>query len=42
MGFPSGLLFPPARDLPDPGVELGSATLAGRFFTTAPAGKQKG
>ena len=42
MGFPSGLLFPPAWDLPDPGVELGSAALAGRFFTTAPAGKQKG
>ena len=28
----SGLLFPPLEDLPDPGIEPGSPTLAGRFF----------
>ena len=40
MGFPrqeywSGLLFPPPRDLPDPGIEptsLVSPALAGRLF----------
>ena len=40
----SGLLFPPPGDLPDPGIEsasLASHALAGRFFTTAPAGKPK-
>ena len=43
MGFSrqeywSGLPCPPPRDLPDPGIELGSLTspaLAGRFFTTS-------
>ena len=41
MGFPrqedwSGLIFPPPRDLPDPGVEPASpvsSVLAGGFFT---------
>ena len=39
----SGLPFPPPGDLPDPGIELVSLeppVLAGRFFTTAPPGKQ--
>ena len=48
MGFPqqeywSGLLFPPPRDLPDPGTEpmsLVSPTLAGGFFTTVTPGYQ--
>ena len=31
--------FPPPGHLPDPGVELTSPSLAGRFFTTAPPGK---
>ena len=34
----SGLPFPPAGDLPNPGIEpksLASPTLAGRFFTTS-------
>ena len=34
----SGLPFPPARDLPVPGIEpvsLTSPLLAGRFFTTS-------
>ena len=40
MGFSrqeywTGLPFPPPRDLPDPGIELASSTLAGGFFTTA-------
>ena len=38
----SGLSFPPARDLPDPGIEPlspVSAALVGRFFTTLPIGK---
>ena len=43
MGFSrqeywSGLLFPPPRDLPDPGIEpksLTSSALAGGFFTTS-------
>ena len=44
MGFPrqeywSGLPFPLLGDLPDPGVEPASPVLAGRFFTTDPAGK---
>jgi len=37
MGFPrreycSRLSFPSPGDLPDPGIELASPTLAGRFF----------
>ena len=47
MGFSrqehwSGLPFLPPGDLPDPGMEptsLAFPALAGRFFTTAPAGK---
>ena len=44
MGFSrqeyySGLPFPSPRDLPDPGIELVSPALAGRFFTTEPPGK---
>ena len=47
MGFPrqeycSGLPFPTAWDLPDPGIELISlefSALASGFFTTAPPGK---
>ena len=31
----SGLLVPPLRDLPEPGVEPASPALAGRFFITA-------
>ena len=46
MGFPrqeywSGLPFPSPEDLPDPEIEpaaLAFPALAGRFFTTAPAG----
>ena len=41
----SGLPFPPAGDLPDPGVEprsLVSPALAGGFFTTDPPGKLPG
>ena len=46
-GFPrqeywSGLPFPLAGDLPNPGIEpvsSASPTLAGEFFTTAPPGK---
>ena len=39
MGFSrqeywSGLPCPSPEDLPDPGIEPGSPTLAGRFFTT--------
>ena len=38
MGFPrqeywSGVPFPTPGDLPDPGIELASPILAGRFFT---------
>ena len=41
MGFPrqeywSGMPFPPAGDLPAPGI---SPALSGRFFTTEPPGK---
>ena len=41
MGFPrqeywSGLPFPPLGDLPDPGIEPASHTLAEGFFTTEP------
>ena len=47
MEFPrqeywSGLPFPPAGDLPDPGIESVSSVspaLTGRFFTTEPPGK---
>ena len=35
----SGLPFTSPGDLPDPGVETVSPTLAGGFFTTEPAGK---
>ena len=43
-GFPrqeywSGLPFSSPGDLPDPGIELKSSSLAGRFFTTEPPGK---
>ena len=45
MGFPrqeywSGLPFPSPGDLPDPGMEPRSPTLAGEFFTTEPPGKR--
>ena len=44
MRFPrqeywSGLSFPPPEDLPDPGIELTSPELAGRFFILEPPGK---
>ena len=44
MGFPrqeywSGLSFPSPGDLPNPGIELASPELAGRFFTTELPGK---
>ena len=44
MGFSrqehwSGLPFPPSGDLPHPGIEPVSPTLAGIFFTTEPPGK---
>ena len=32
----SGLPFPPAGDLPNPGIEPTSPSLAGRFFTAEP------
>ena len=35
----SGVPFPPPEDLPDPGIEHSSPTMAGGFFTTAPPGK---
>ena len=38
----NGLPFPPLRDLPDPGIKPSSLrppALAGRFFTTRPAGE---
>ena len=35
----SGLPFPTAGDLSDPGVEPESPALAGRFFITEPPGK---
>jgi len=31
--------FPSPGDIPDPGIEPISPTLAGRFFTTEPPGK---
>ena len=44
MGFPrqehwSGLLFPPAGDLPDPGIKCTSPALAGGFSSSEPPGK---
>ena len=36
-----GLPFPPPGDLPDPGIEPASPTLAGGFFTTEPSGKPR-
>ena len=46
MGFPkqeywSGLPFLSPGDLPNPGIEPTSPSLAGRFFTTEPLGKPK-
>ena len=34
-----GLPFPSLVDLPDPGMELESLALAGRFFTAEPPGR---
>ena len=44
MGFPrkeywSGLPFPCARDLPDPGIKAASPELQADLFTTVPPGK---
>ena len=44
MRFPrqeywSGLPFISPGDLPDPGIELASPALAGKFLTTEPPGK---
>ena len=44
MGFSSqkyrsGLPLPSPGDLPDPGIELVSPALVGRFFMTEPPGK---
>ena len=44
MGFPSqehwsGLPFLSPGDLPQPGIELMSPALAGRFFTSEPPGE---
>ena len=40
MGFPRrGWPFPSPGDLPDPGIELASPALAGRFVTIVPPGK---
>ena len=44
MGFPrqeywSGLPFPSPGDLPDPGIEYVSPTLAGGFYTTESPGE---
>ena len=46
MGFSrqeywSGLLFPSPGDLPNPGIELPSPALEGRFFTPEKLGKLK-
>ena len=35
----SGLPFPSAGDIPDPGIEPMSPEMAGGFFTTEPPGK---
>ena len=37
----SGLPFPPPGNLPHPGIQSSSPTLAGGYFTTAPPGKPK-
>ena len=37
--YRSGLPYPPAGDLPDPGMEPMSSALADRFFTTVPPGE---
>ena len=47
MEFPrqeywSGLPFPSPKDLPNPGIEPASLTLAGEFFTTESSGKPAG
>ena len=44
MGFPrqeyrSGMAFPPLGELPDPGIESMSPTVAGEFLTIEPPGK---
>ena len=36
----SGLLVPPPRDLPEPGIEPAPPALAGRFFITALPGNK--
>jgi len=46
VGFPrqeyqSGLPFPSPGELPNPGIELASSTLAGGFFTTESPGKPR-
>ena len=46
MGFPrqeywSGLPFPPAGDLPNPGIQPMSSALASRFHTTEPPRKPR-
>ena len=46
MGFPrqeswSGLPFPSPGDFCEPGLELMSPALAGRFLTTEPPGKPR-
>ena len=46
MGFPRqeywvGLSCPPPGHFPDPGIELASPALAGRFLTTEPPGKPR-
>ena len=37
----SGLPFPSPGHLPNPGIEAGSPSLAGTFFTAEPPGKPK-
>ena len=37
----SGLSFPPAGNIPDPGIEPTSPALAREFFTTEPPEKPK-
>jgi len=39
QGYWSGLPFPSPGDLPDPGIEPMSPSLASGFFTTEPSGK---
>ena len=38
--YQSGLPFPSPGNLLDPGIELASAVLTGRFFTAEPPGKR--